>query len=233
MPTRQIIALGGGGFSMEPDNPLLDLYILAQSDAPKPRVLFIPTASGDAKDYIERFHAAFENYDCEHAHLSLFFGDDPDIAGVIRRADIVFVGGGNTRNMLTLWREWGVVDALRQVYEEGRVLAGISAGAICWFEQGATDSIPGTISALKCLGWLSGSNCPHYDGEAKRRPACRKMLEAGELIPGYACDDSVALHFKDEVLSDVITSVAAKRAWKLGLAQGKASEEEIIPRFLG
>src|SRR5690606_24677021 len=133
---RQIIAMGGGGFSMEPDNTLLDEYILCQSKAKKPNICFIPTASGDSDGYIQRFYNFFEKKECKPFHLSLFKGHTDRIEEFILSHDIIYVGGGNTRNMLVLWREWGVDKFLRKAYENGVLLCGISAGSICWFEEG-------------------------------------------------------------------------------------------------
>ena len=140
--TSKLIAIGGGGFSMEPENPLLDLYCLNATGKSKPKVCFLGTASGDSPDYIARFYAAFANYDCKASHLAFFrktsAGAVPldEIATHLLSQDLIYVGGGNTRNMLAIWREWQVDKVLKQAWEQGCVLAGVSAGAICWFEIG-------------------------------------------------------------------------------------------------
>ncbi len=139
---RQIIALGGGGFSMEPDNPLLDNYILEQCERDNPKICFIGTASGDAQSYIDRFYAAFESKPCRPSHLSLFKGHTHLLEAFVLEQDIFFVGGGNTRNLLVLWKEWGLDVMISKAYRRGAILSGVSAGSICWFEQGLTDSIP-------------------------------------------------------------------------------------------
>src|SRR5581483_2471160 len=140
---RQIVAMGGGGFSMEPDNPLLDRYVLDLARVASPRVCFIPTASGDAADYIARFTAAFERLPCRPNVCSLYAPPHEDLRSFILAQDIFYVGGGNTRNLLALWREWGLDAMLREAWQGGAVLAGLSAGMICWFESGVTDSVPG------------------------------------------------------------------------------------------
>lgn len=233
MRKRQILALGGGGFSMEPWNPLLDLYVLKKSDKIHPKVCFIPTASGDAQDYIDRFYASFKKLNCTPSHLSLFRGHTAEIEKFVLDQDVLYVGGGNTRNLVTLWKDWGLDAAIRKAYENGTVLAGISAGSLCWFEQGVTDSIPGRLSSLKCLGWLKGSNCPHYDGEADRRPAYHRLLKRGEILPGLATDDGVAAHFINEELQGFVSSHPEKKAYTVGLKNGEPIESVHSAKYLG
>jgi len=225
--------MGGGGFSMEPDNLLLDRYVLAQSAKARPRVCFVPTASGDSLNYIERFYAAFRTLDCEPSYFSVFNGPIGDWRDFILSKDVIYVGGGNTRNLLVLWREWGVDEVMRQAWETGIVLAGISAGSICWFEEGVTDSVPGVLTRLKCLGFLSGSNCPHYDGEVNRRPSYQRLLTAKEIGPGIACDDGVALHFKNDALHRIVSSRPDARAYRLTFEGDSAKETQLIPDYLG
>jgi uncharacterized protein (TIGR04255 family) len=200
--TRQIVALGGGGFSMEPENPLLDRYILSQTANPTPRVLFVATAAGDSDGYIARFYAAFQRLPCEATHLSLFKPDTwtrtPEEQ--LETADVLYFSGGSTKNALALWREWDLIQPLRAAYERGAVLAGVSAGAIVWFENFSTDSAGRDLAVLDGLGWLPGSMTPHLDSEPERRPSLRRFLEAGRIKPGFAADDGAALHFKGETL---------------------------------
>lgn len=231
--TRQIIALGGGGFSMEPWNPLLDLYVLKQSGKKTPKICFIGTASGDAQGYIDRFYSSFRKLDCVPSHLSLFRGHTAEIESFILAQDILYVGGGNTRNLLTLWKDWGLDTSIRKAYERGTVLAGISAGSICWFEQGVTDSVPGRLSSLKCLGWLNGSNCPHYDGEIERRPSYHQLLKNGEILPGLATEDGVAAHYINEELKELVSSHPEKKAYSLTFKNGEPIEEVRLPKYLG
>jgi peptidase E/N-acetylglutamate synthase-like GNAT family acetyltransferase len=233
MLKRQIIALGGGGFSMEPLNPLLDLYVLQQSPAVKPKICFVGTASGDAQEYIDRFYQSFGRLRCTPSHLSLFRGHTAEIERFVLEQDIIYVGGGNTRNLLALWREWGVDAAIRKAYAQGTVLAGISAGSICWFEQGVTDSVPGRLSSLKGLGWLKGSNCPHFDGESERRPAYHRLLRDGVILPGLATEDGVAAHFVNEKLQGLVSSHPEKKAFELKLQGGEVIETTLPANYLG
>ena len=228
---RQILAMGGGGFSMEPDNLALDEYALRQTGKTCPSVCFLPTASGDADNYIVKFYAALTQLDCRPSHLSLFNPPQTDLETYILDKDIIYVGGGHTRNMLTLWREWGLDQILRTAWNRGVLLAGLSAGAICWFEQGLSDSVGG-LGALKCLGLLPGSCCPHYDGERERRPTYLRLVLGGELGPGFGVDDGAALHFVDEHLKCVVTSRPEAKAYVVEVAEGKISERPLETTYL-
>ena len=230
-PLRQIIVIGGG-FSMDPDNPLLDQYVLEQTGVSRPKVCFLPTACGDADRNIMNFYAAFSRYDCRPAHLTLF-GRTPDLRALLLDQQLIFVGGGNTRSMLAVWREWGLDSILREAWEAGVLLAGISAGAICWFEQGITDSLHAEMSVLNGLGLLKGSCCPHFDGQAERRPAFHAFLAEGRILPGYAIDDDAALHFRED---QVVRVVAARRdagAYRLQVSNGAVTEEPLSADYLG
>ena len=232
MEKRQIIALGGGGFSMEPDNPKLDDYILNQCHEALPKICFLGTASGDSEGYIKRFYNSFEKRGCLPSHLSLFKGHTAQIEAFLLNQDIIYVGGGNTRNMLVLWREWGVDSILKNAYHKGIILSGISAGAICWFEQGLTDSIPNQLSNLACLGFLKGSNCPHFDGEPYRQEIYKEKIRSGEMLEGLACDDGVGLHFVDEHLEKVVSSRSEGAAYLFSVNKGELIEERLEPTRL-
>ena len=230
---RQIIAMGGGGFSMEPENPLLDLYILGQTETKKPKVCFVPTASGDAENYISRFYNAFENHDCKPSHLSLFRPPTRDLEDYVLDKDIIYVGGGNTKNLLALWKEWELDVIMRKAWQHGKILAGISAGSICWFEEGVTDSFGSGLQPLKALGFIKGSNCPHYDGEEERRPAYHSFVASGSISAGYAADDGAALHYVDEKLFKVVSSRPDAKAYHVRESDGKVQEELLNTVYLG
>jgi dipeptidase E len=228
---RQIIALGGGGFSMEPENLALDRYILAQARVPEPTVAFLPTASGDSDNYVVRFYAAYLGLSCRPSHLS-FFRRTPDLRSYLLAQDVIYVGGGNTKSMLAVWREWSLPEILREAWESGIVLAGISAGAICWFEQGVTDSFADRLRVLDCLGFLPGSCCPHYDGEAERRPAYHRLLRDGEISPGFAIDDGAAIHFVDGAVHRIVSSRSHAKAYRLDVSAGAVLEEPMSAEYL-
>ncbi|WP_051348696.1 peptidase E [Peribacillus kribbensis] len=228
---KQIIALGGGGFSMEPENPALDTYILNQCSKKTPKICFVGTASGDAESYIERFYQAYNAFDCIPSHLSLFKPPSGDLESYVMDKDIIFVGGGSTKNLVALWKEWGLDKILYKAWNEGIILSGISAGSICWFEEGVTDSY-GDLTDIKALGFLPGSNCPHYDGEKDRRPVYTRMIKDQVLSPGYAADDGAALHFIGTDLHAAVSSRPDAKAYYVRPADGGFQEEEIAIKNL-
>ena len=227
MAKRQIIAMGGGGFSMEPDNLALDRYVLRQTNIKRPAICFLPTASGDADNYVLNFYKAFSTLDCQPTYLSLFRPSTADLESYLLAQNVIYVGGGNTRSMLALWREWRVDAILRKAYDAGIILAGISAGANCWFEQCSTDSVPGTIGVSAGLGFLQGGFCPHYDGEVARRPSLHQLLAGDKILPTYAADNSAAAHFVDEKLSGAVSSVSSAKIYRVMKADGQVREEAL------
>jgi dipeptidase E len=230
----QIVAMGGGGFSMEPENLLLDRFVLSIAAVRQPRVCFVGTASGDSQIYLDKFYAAFNTLPCVPTELSLFKPPTADLRSFVFDQDVIYVGGGNTRNLLVLWREWGLDAMLREAWLSGIVMAGISAGSICWFQQGLSDSvIPGDLAPLDCLGFLPGSNCPHYDGEPQRRPAYHRFIRQGELDDGYAADDGAALHFVGQDLRGVVSSREAARAYSVRRAGSEVEEAPLETIWLG
>lgn len=228
---EQIIALGGGGFSME-DSPLLDDYILAASQVDRPKICFVPTASGESESYLTKFYRRFGPAQCVATDLSLFRRRIPDLVDFACSQDIIYVGGGNTANMLGIWKIHGFDLALKKALKSGTVLAGLSAGSICWFEQGVTDSFGLELALMDCLGFLPGSHCPHYDGEAKRRPRYHELI-LDDCQPGYAVDDSAALHFIDGQLSRAVSSQINAKAYKVSIENDDVVENELETRFLG
>ncbi len=210
------MALGGGGFSMEPENLALDRYVLSLTGKSTPKVCFLPTASADSEDYIAKFVVAYQSLGCETSHLSLFWPHRLDFEDFMLEQDVIYVGGGNTRNLLVLWRDWGLDTAIRKAYDNGTILTGVSAGGNCWFEEFSTDSM-GPLAPWRGLGWLKGSFCPHYDGEEDRKPSLRRMLDNGELGPGFAADDGAGIHFIDEQLHRCIRSRPHARVYRVGV----------------
>jgi dipeptidase E len=199
--------MGGGGFTMEPVGGALDEFVLGLAPRPVPRICFLPTASGDPNEQIARFHAAFADRPCEPAHLSLFrLGQHPvDLRTYLLDQDVIYVGGGSMRNMLAIWRAHGLDGILREAWEQGTVLAGLSAGAMCWFEGGITTS-SGAPAPVEGLGLLPGSMSVHLDGEPDRRRPYVDAVASGALPPGYAADDGVALLCEDRALARVVGS---------------------------
>jgi len=204
---KQIIAMGGGGFSMEPGNPLLDDYILSQCPVKKPGICLVPTASKDHMDYIRDFYEFFMTRECSPRHLSLTDPGLPvgDLENFLLANDIIYVTGGHTGYMLAAWRAFGLDIILKKAWQTGILLAGVSAGASCWFEAGLTDSKPGRLSGEPCLGFLKGSHCAHYENKG-RRPAFHRLIARGKLPEGIGTENGAALHFSDGELKTVVAS---------------------------
>jgi dipeptidase E len=232
MTERHIIALGGGGFSMEPRNRRLDDFILGLTGKKRPRVCFIATASGDSADYIARFYRAYKPPRARPSHLALFKREVRDIKAFLLAQDAIYVGGGNSANMLAVWRVHGVDAALRDAWKAGVVLAGISAGAICWFEDGLTDSFGRPPRALNGgLGFLAGACCPHYDGEKDRRPALLRLMRR-KFPSTLALDDGAAAHFVGRTLKEIVTSRPSARAFAITKDNGRVLERPLTTRYL-
>jgi peptidase E len=203
----QIVAVGGAVLVPETGNVALERYILDACGAPKPRVAFVPTASGDDPAYVARFYETYGRLGASLDVLRFFRRTPEDLRAYLFEFDVVHVGGGNTRSMLAVWRHWGFDAILREAWQRGILLCGSSAGSICWFERGLTDSVAGELTAMEGLGFLGGSNCPHYDGEKERRPAYRRFVETGLISEGIACDDGAGLHYRG---TDLVRAVAAR-----------------------
>jgi peptidase E len=230
---KQIVAMGGGGFSMD-KNSLLDEYILKLVPHEKPRVCFVPTASGDSDRYIVRFYSAFLKLPCIPSHLSLFNSPAADLRSFIFEHDIIYVGGGNTKNLIALWKAWKLDVILKEALEKGVILCGLSAGSLCWFESGVSDYLNnGTMAVLDALGFLPGSHCPHYDGESERRPAYHQFVAQGLLPDGYAVDDGVGLHFVDDQLAAIVSSRPDAKAYRVETINGTVRETPLQPNYLG
>ena len=227
---RHIVAMGGGGFSMEPRNPALDDFVLRLTGKRRPRVCFVPTPSGDSENYIAKFEHAFRQR-AVTSHLALFNRNVVDLRRFLLAQDVIYVGGGNTANALAVWRRHGVDVILCEAWRKGVVLAGLSAGMICWFECSVTDSFGPLAPLNDGLGLLPGSACPHYDGEAKRRPAYHRFVRNG-LPAGYAADDYAALHFVGRHLAEVVASRPNAHAYHVQLVSGKVVETALPARYL-
>jgi dipeptidase E len=233
MPERHIVAMGGGGFSMEPRNPRLDDFVLSVARRKRrPRVCFVGTASGDSDSYIRRFHEAFPPSRAAATHLTFFERSVRDLRSLVMDQDVIYVGGGSSANLLAVWRLHGLDKVLRAAWHAGVVLAGISAGAICWFEDGLTDSFGMPYRALNDgLGFVRGACCPHYDGEKERRPALLRLIRRG-FPPTLALDDGAAAHYVGTRLMEVVASRPKARAMRVALSEGEVVERALPVRYL-
>jgi dipeptidase E len=230
---RQILALGGGGFSMEAGNALLDDHALALTGVECPKVCFMPTASGDADHYIVRFYRAFAAGRCRPSHISLFRRDGgaTDLAAHLLDQDLVYVGGGSVISLLGTWMAHGIDSMLRAAWEAGVAMTGLSAGSLCWFEAGMT-AFHGASAPVRGMGFLPFSNAVHYDDKPERRAAYVAAIADG-LPAGYGTGDGAALHFVGTALAEVVSSRQKSRAYHVTPEGAAVTETELATRFLG
>lgn len=229
MAHQRILAIGGGGFLMEDGLSPVDDYILKLTGKSNPKICFLPTPAGDRELFLAKFYAAYGQRKCRPSHLTFF---SPISAGKIAvkemqsqllKKDAIFVSGGNTKAALAVWREFGIDVALRKALEAGVVLSGMSAGALCWFEFGHSDS-EGDLSVIKGLGFLSDSCAVHFDGEKKRRPALMKALQRGEINNVLALDDCAAALFENGKLKQIISWKETASAYHFTTKNGAVKE---------
>jgi peptidase E len=231
---RVIFAMGGGGFTMEPANPLLDDFVLGLARAKEPRILFLPTASGDTTAQITAFQARYADRLCVAEYLSLFRLRDVrrPLAEIVLEQDIVYVSGGSMRNLLALWRAHDLDALLVEAWRRGTVLAGLSAGAMCWFSGGITRS-SGPPEPIAGLGLLEGSMTVHADGEPERLPVWLASVRDGTLPGGWAVDDGVGLLFRGQRLEGVVSSRPGAGAQRVDAIAGELVRHRLEPELLG
>ena len=226
---RTIICNGDGG--VYSDTPVIDLYTLAQTGKKNPRVCFLPTASADSGGFIGHFMQTFERYPCDPVYLRLFAPDEPDIEDFLLTSDVIYVGGGQTKSMLGIWREWGVDKILEKAYHNGIILAGGSAGMVCWFDKCLTDSFPGELRVMECLGLLPFAGCPHYVSR-DRKKSYRKAILDGSIQSGYGVDDFAAIHFEDEKVKLSISAIESSKAYYLYRDEDRVVETPLNTVYL-
>jgi peptidase E len=234
MATR-VLVIGGGGFLMERGPSLLDRHFLHATGKHNPRICFIPTASGDAEEFLAKYYRTFGKLDCRPSHLAFFRkrrkGSVPldRIADYLLRQDAIYVGGGNTRSMLAVWREWGLDRVLRRAGRAGILLGGMSAGAICWFKSGATDSLQDErLAPLPGLGLLPGSCAPHFGAEPWRRRDFRTLILNRRLPAGLGIDDGAAVLFEGQVITQVVSAVPGATAYRVARKGDAVVEQRLV-----
>jgi dipeptidase E len=231
----QIVAFGGGGFSMEWGNTLLDDYVLSLTGVKRPKVCFLPTASGDADHYVVRFYRAFAASRCEPSHISLFRRETGvgDPRAHLVSQDLIYVGGGSLVSLLGAWRAHGLDEALHEAWRSGVVMCGGSAGSLCWFRHAVSAFHEGPARRVEALGFLPWSNAVHYDEEPGRRNAFMQAIAEG-IGPGYGAGDAAALHFVGTELAEVVSSRPHARAnYVSSDGEGEVTETPLDVRYLG
>jgi dipeptidase E len=226
---KHILAIGG--YRDQTKAHRIHKYVLDVASKERPNVCCLMQASAENNDYLLQVYDSFIGLGAEVSHLSLFGRVEPTWRDHLLAQDVIFVGGGNTRSMLALWREWGVDAVLREAYDKGVVMSGVSAGAICWFEGGVTDSV-WPLGVLSAMGFLAGTMCPHYDGEAERQPAYTRMVREGEIGTGLALCDGAVAHFEEGQLVRVMGEDADSKAYYVRKEGDDAIEDKIDVQLL-
>jgi dipeptidase E len=219
--TRKILIAGGNY-----DTAFIR-YMAQLTGKPRPRLCYLPTASADNPDGIVAWFERCAPLAVEPHVQKSFIASTAQAQGwdeVLLSMDGIVVSGGNTLNQQAIWRAQGIDAVLRQAWDRGIVLGGASAGSLCWFEEGTTDSRPKALSIVKCLGFLKGSHCPHYDAEPGRRPLYQKLVGAGEMKPGYACDNDAGIYFEDDAVKRVVSTRASAKVYYVSVVGGKVVE---------
>ncbi|HLX33836.1 MAG TPA: peptidase E [Candidatus Limnocylindrales bacterium] len=233
MAEPRIVAFGGASLLPSSNDGALHRWLLDLTGIERPRICFLGTAGGDDPADLANFYAVYAQL-AEASHLGLFDRQIADTEAHLLAQDVIYVGGGNTANLLAIWRVHGVDVALRRAWDSGVILAGTSAGALCWFDSGLTDSFGPGLSPLKDgLRFLKGSFCPHYDSESLRRPRYHEVIGSGALPDGYAVDDGVGLLFAGRELAEAVAVLPETRAFRVERRRGNDVEEiPIRPRIL-
>lgn len=222
--TRRIL-IAGGGFGTA-----FIRYMAQLTGKARPKLLYLPTASADSPQGIINWYRACAPLQVEPSHQNSFIASTQQARGwdeVLLSVDGIVCSGGNTLNQQVIWRAHGIDAILRQAWDRGIVLGGASAGSLCWFEEGTTDSRPKELSTVQCLGFLQGSHCPHYDAEPGRRPLYHKLIGSGQMKPGYACDNDAGIYFEDNAVKRVVATRADADVFHVSLVDGKVVERQL------
>jgi len=224
--TRRILIAGGNY------GEAFVRYMGTLTGKPRPRLCYLPTASADRADGIIAWYRTCAPLNVEPYVQESFVSSYRQTKGfdeVLLSMDGIVASGGNTLNQQAIWKAQGIDIILRQAWDRGIVLGGASAGSLCWFEEGTTDSRPKELSTVKGLGFLKGSHCPHYDREPQRRPLYQKLIGSGEMKPGYACDNDAGIYFEDNEVKRVVSARPEAKAYYVSVIDGKVVEKALEP----
>jgi dipeptidase E len=226
-PAGRRILIAGGGF-----NTAFIRYMAQLTGKPRPKLLYLPTASADSPAGVISWYRNCAPLNVEPSHQDSFIASTRQARSweeVFLSVDGIVCSGGNTLNQQAIWQAQGIDVVLRQAWDRGIVLGGASAGSLCWFEEGTTDSRPKDLSIVKCLGFLKGSHSPHYDAEPGRRPLYQKLIGSGQMKPGYACDNDAGIYFEDNTVKRVVSARAEAKVYYVSVEGGKAVEKVMEP----
>ena len=224
MHSKNIIAIGGGGFGRSLGSLQIEKYIISLVNKKRPKICFIPTASGDNDLYKLNFYRAFSKLNCLTSHID-FFSRTENLEMKVFDQDIIYVGGGNTKSMLAVWRDWKLDEVLKKAYEKGIVMSGVSAGAICWFNKGITDSFAGKLEIIDCLGMVDEIACPHFDEERERKPFVNELIQK-DIVKSCICIEGYsALHIRNNNLYSSISFKEGKKSLRIFKEKNKLKKE--------
>jgi len=224
--TRKILIAGGNY------GEAFVRYMATLTGKPRPRLCYLPTASADRADGIITWYRTCAPLSVEPFVQESFISSYRQTKGfdeVLLSMDGIVASGGNTLNQQAIWKAQGIDAILKQAWDRGIVLGGASAGSLCWFEEGTTDSRPKELSTVKGLGFLRGSHCPHYDREAQRRPVYQKLIGSGQMKPGYACDNDAGIYFEDNDVKRVVSTRPEAKVYYVSVVDGKVVEKVLEP----
>lgn len=227
--TRKILIAGGGY------GTAFIKYMAQLTAKPRPKLLYLPTASADSPQGIISWFRSCAPLNVEASVQESFIASTRQLKGwdeVLLSVDGIVVSGGNTLNQQAIWKAQGIDVVLKEAWDRGIVLGGASAGSLCWFEEGTTDSRPKELTIVKCLGFLKGSHSPHYDAEPGRRPLYQKLIESGQMKPGYACDNDAGIYFEDNDVKRVVHTRANARVYYVSVVDGKVVEKVLEPEMI-
>jgi len=227
--TRKILIAGGNY------GTAFIRYMATLTGKKRPKLLFLPTASADRPAGIVSWYEACAPLDVEPSVQESFIASTRQSRSwseVLLSVDGIVASGGNTLNQQAIWKAQGIDIILRQAWDRGIVLGGASAGSLCWFEEGTTDSRPKELSTVKCLGFLKGSHSPHYDKEPARRPLYQKLIGSGQMKPGYACYNDAGIYFEDNVVKRVVSARAGAKVYYVSVVNGQVVEKVLEPEMI-
>ncbi len=227
---RRKILIAGGGFGTA-----FIRYMASLTGKERPKLCYLPTASADRESGIIRWYENCAPLDVVPSVQASFINSnrmDQTFEEVLLSVDGIVASGGNTLNQQVIWKAHGIDQILKEAWDRGIVLGGASAGSLCLFEEGTTDSRPKELTKVECLGFLRGSHSPHYDAEENRRPTYHRLISSGEMKPGYACDNDAGIYFEDNAVTRVVHTRAEAKVYRVSLVGGDIVEEALEPEMI-
>jgi peptidase E len=222
---KQIIFAYGGEL-----NETFMKYIISLTNKTDPKICFLPTAGADNPYVIAYWYELCLKLPVKPSVQRMFINSSPEqntFEQNLLSVDAIIVGGGNTLNMIAIWKAQGIDTVLMKAYKKGIVLAGGSAGSLCWFKSGISDSRPQKLSVVDCLGFINASHCPHFSSEPERRPLYEKLILNNKIMPGYAIDDQAGVLFQNGSFVKALSMNPENSVYFISVEKGKLREEKL------